>query len=393
MVCEKSPKFLMTGAGLKPSRICLVLILSLMAMISSACTGTGANSETGPPRVALTPELKNLLGPDDGYAVALMYGADLNGSLDDCGCHAHPMGGLAWRMGYKEAFRALHQDVPALQIDAGHLFTSLVDGNGAPFPDTIEKNKWIMKGYQQSGFTVANLSYQETAYMPELFKKIGYDQRVKETPFIERLVTANLRANAPDLLQPKAYVIQEVSNKRTPKPLRIGFTGVTFGGAPSPNSGFVLDDPTESLKKVLAELHNKVDIVVVMAYAPTPDVEKLAQVPGIDILIGAQNGQGWAMEVKKIGTTSVVYTFGQTKQLGDLRVYLNPDGKVKEFKNHYVSLDKEIPKDPPSATLVADAKLAIETIQRQQSGTQGMLPAGPDVNSIPQVKVTPSPPK
>lgn len=362
---------------MKTSTFC-ALLLTVAVAFGTGCSRTGADNV--PARVNLSQELKNRLGPDDGYAFALMYGADVNGSLDDCGCKAHPMGGLAWRMGYHEGFRAQHADVPVLQLDAGHMFTDMGDGSGNLYPDTLEKNKWIVKGYGQAKFTAGNLSRHELPYLPEILKKSGYDARAAEFPFIERLVSANIRTTFPDLMTPKPFLIEEVNAKRAGKTVRLGITGVAFGGPAPANSGYTIEDPTESLKKVVSDLRGKVDLVVVMAYGRPEEVEKLAEIPGIDVLIGAQSGQG-GTELKKIGATSVVYTFTQTKQLGDLRVYLTPDGKIKDLKNKSIVLDKEIPQDPEAVKMVADAKMSIEIKQREQSGTQGQLPAGPGLSS------------
>lgn len=370
---------------------CLALILSLGVLFSSACsTGASSTKETGPPRVELNQELKTKLGPDDGYALALMYGADLGGNLDDCGCKAHPMGGLAWRMGYKEGFRAMTPDVPALQLDAGHMFADAGSSDSGLFLDSIERNKWVLKGYGQAGFAAANVSARDAGYLPDIFKKTGFEDRVKELPFIEKLVSANVKTSGADLGQPKEYLIQEIDSKRAGKTVRVGITGVTTGTAPA-WTGCVIESPTEALKRVVGELRGKSDLVVVMAYAQPQEVEKLAtDVPGIDVLIGAQSGMG-GKDVKKIGQTTVVYTFTQTKELGDLRVYFTPDGKVKDLKNKFVGLDKEIPKDPMAATIVADAKTAIETAQRAQMGTQGSMPVGPGI-STPQPAAQPATP-
>ncbi|HWP45085.1 MAG TPA: hypothetical protein VNO14_17715, partial [Blastocatellia bacterium] len=39
------------------------------------------------------------LGPDDGAALAILFGANMRGNLDLCDCN-YPRGGLARRVGY-----------------------------------------------------------------------------------------------------------------------------------------------------------------------------------------------------------------------------------------------------------------------------------------------------
>ena len=49
--------------------------------------------------------LKDRLGKDDGYAMTLFFSADIGGNLEVCGCPIRPLGGIARRLGYINAFR------------------------------------------------------------------------------------------------------------------------------------------------------------------------------------------------------------------------------------------------------------------------------------------------
>src|SRR5215510_7083709 len=89
----------------------LLLAASIALGACSKIGGLGAHASDGPPRVSFdTPEAKEKLGEDDGFQAAIFYGAELMGSIDDCGCPGHPQGGLPWRLGYTEGFRAAYPD-------------------------------------------------------------------------------------------------------------------------------------------------------------------------------------------------------------------------------------------------------------------------------------------
>ncbi len=342
-------------------------------VFSSACSSSASTTKTQP---AVSPALANLVGKDDGYAFSLMYGADVQGNLNDCGCPKHPQGGLAWRMGYVDGFKAVSPDAPAIQVDAGRIFATTVNVL-QPYDRT--RNNWVLKAYQQSGFAVANLSYYELPQLVELLVKPDVDVKKKEYPFIDKLVSANIKPARAEFSAPRPFLVETVTSKRAPKPIRLGFTGVTMAdpnpGA-TPNIGYTVEDPIESLKKTLPELRKESDVVVVLVYGEADLVQKVAALEGIDIIISAHNNGAAMMNVQKLGNASVVSAFQQTKQLGDLRFYLTADGKIKELKNSLPILDKEIPKNPAAEKLATDAQTAIEESQKSAMNAP-QVPAGP----------------
>src|SRR5437868_1035942 len=103
------------------------------------------------------------------------------------------MGGLARRVSYIKAFRhRSNGEVPALFLDAGNLFTDDKFNNDQLPPETLAKDKWVMKGYGEFHQDAANISFADLPYVAELLKKDGYNQRVNENPFIKRLISANV---------------------------------------------------------------------------------------------------------------------------------------------------------------------------------------------------------
>lgn len=72
-------------------KISLFILLSFVAAISFFQFGCSNDSETpddGDVSVNFDindPNLKKALGDDDGYALAILYGADIHGSLETCG--------------------------------------------------------------------------------------------------------------------------------------------------------------------------------------------------------------------------------------------------------------------------------------------------------------------
>ena len=103
------------------------------------------------------------------------------------------MGGLARRVSYIKAFnQRSNMEVPTLVVDAGNLFTDdRFAGDHLP-AEVMTKNQWVVKGYADFHQDVANISFNDLPYIAELFKKDGYEKRLDEYPFINKLVSANI---------------------------------------------------------------------------------------------------------------------------------------------------------------------------------------------------------
>jgi hypothetical protein len=328
-------------------------------------------------------KFKERMGSDDGYAFTVFYGADTHGSLENCGCPHNPMGGLAWRISYMKAFKQRsNKEVPMLFVDAGNLFTDDRYQGGSLPQEVLIKNRWVVKGYGDFLTDAANLCFGDLPYAAELFKKEGFDERVKELPFIKKLVSANLHPERDDLQAPAPYVIREVSLKRglPGKKLRIGIVGFTQLKQGMGNqledayAGFKIEDPLAAAKRVLPELKQKTDIIVALAYMSQGQAQALAtQNPEIDSIIGAQQING-TDEPQHFNSATIVYSYNQTKYLGELRYYLKPDGKIENQINRHVGLDKEIPEDPAALAMVNAARDEF-TAEQKKSAQQSALSA------------------
>lgn len=73
----------------KISLMVIVVFVAALALIHNGCSRTGG-SDSGDRDDSLSfdindAKLKERLAEDDGYAFAIMYGADVHGSLETCG--------------------------------------------------------------------------------------------------------------------------------------------------------------------------------------------------------------------------------------------------------------------------------------------------------------------
>jgi 2',3'-cyclic-nucleotide 2'-phosphodiesterase (5'-nucleotidase family) len=290
------------------------------------------------------------------------------------------MGGLARRVSYIKAFKhRSNLEVPTLFVDAGNIFTD-DRYNGVELPaEVMTKNKWVVKGYGEAHHDAANLSYPDLPYLAELFKKDGYDKRLEEYPFMQRLISANIRPVDDQHRTPLPYIIREITLKRSApgKKIRVAIIGLTEAKPSGPNgqkqdtiAGFKIEDPFAAAKKTIAELKGKADYIAVLAYMAQDGSQRLAsENPEIDTIIGARQVSSMD-DPQHYNRTTIVYAFTQTKYLGELRVYVRSDGTVENEINRYVALDSSIPDDANALETVTAAHTEFTSEQSKSAGAQ-----------------------
>jgi hypothetical protein len=356
-------------------RILAAAALAVMAVGLGACGGAGgagAHASDAPPRVAFdSPQAKEKLGQDDGFHAAIFYGAELMGSIDDCGCPGHPQGGLPWRLGYTEGFRSAYPDAGYLQVDAGNSMADLKDVSGKLYSDQNTKNEWVLKAFDRFNFDAANIAHQDLYFVSQFLKDGGaYDEAVKKYPVLARFVSANLQPVDPNagLVAPPPYVVRTMSGARIPGgSVRVAVVGLTENNPNLPqHTGFTVTAPDVALEKVLPKARSESDFVVVLYYAGPDAARALAQRFGdqVNVFVVAHPK---ARDAEPSFTTqsNIAFARYQTRQLGELR--LRFDGRnVASIENRYVTLDEQLPKDPIATEMAAEAKEAIKKAQEER---------------------------
>lgn len=321
--------------------------------------------------------LEDRLDRDDGYGIALFYSMGIRGNLEVCGCPIHPLGGVARRMGYINAFRKRSPDAAVLQVDAGYIFSDDMNLDGTDLrADAKLMNDWIVRANEVMGLDVVNLGFRDLLYAGSLLKP---DANLK--PEKSSLISANVKAAGPDRVSPAPYVIKIVTGKRLSQPVRIAFIGLS-DVAPDERkdqvakSGFVIDDPLTAARAALDEVRDKADVTVIVGYLKLQTVNKLAmRNPDLDLIIAAEE-RGIVFDPKQVNNTLVVYAAKETKHLGELRVYTDADGVVERFTARYVELDEIIPDDKQMAEITAGARKEIDVVQTRLAEEEAAVIAG-----------------
>jgi len=363
--------------------LCVTILMVAMSGCSGSSGGVGAHASDGPPRVTFESEgAKEKLGTDDGFQAAIFYGAELMGSIDDCGCPGHPQGGLPWRLGYTEGFRDAYPDAGYLQVDAGHSMSNGLDMNGKLHADQYVKNEWVLNALGKFNFDAANISHNDIYYLADFLKGGGvWEQAVAKYPMLARFVSANLVPDLPTsgLVAPPPYVVRTMTGKRlSGGALRVAFVGLTENNPVLPmQTGFRVVPAEVALEKVLPKARSESDLVCVLFYGAPDAADALAKrfIGKVDVFIVAHPR---AREKDPVlgGQYNIVYCKYQTRQLGELRMQF--DGTtLTSATNRYVTLDEQLPKDPVAEAMAAEAKESIRTAQEARFNASNPPPAAP----------------
>ncbi|MEP7270848.1 MAG: hypothetical protein ABI882_05060, partial [Acidobacteriota bacterium] len=195
--------------------------------------------------------IRDRLGADDGYGLVVFYSGDIHGNLEVCGCPIHPLGGVARRMGYINAFRKRSPEAATVLVDTGYIFSDDLDATGADLrPDARLMNDWIVRANEAMPLSIVNLSYRDLRYAAGL---LGPEAKLK--PEKSALISANVRTSEASRTNPAPYKIVTATSRRLKLPVRIAFIGLS-DIAPDEYkdgvgaSGFVIEDPLAAAKDI-----------------------------------------------------------------------------------------------------------------------------------------------
>jgi 2',3'-cyclic-nucleotide 2'-phosphodiesterase (5'-nucleotidase family) len=356
------------------------VIINLPANVTDVLARNPTPQTPQPPRKQEREELAKTPGPsgtlndrldkDDGYAIAIFISSGIHGSLEVCGCPIHPLGGVARRTGYIDAFRKRSPQTAIIQVDAGYIFSDEANAekNGLR-EDARLMDDWIIRANELMNLDIVNLSYRDLPYASSLLKT---DAKLK--PEKSALISSNIKlAAGPDdstRIAPAPYVIKEVAGGRLSKTVRIAFIGLSdlapdrFKDAVA-RSGFVIEDPLAAAKAALAEVHDKADVTAIVGFLSLPIINKLAKENDDLDLIIATDERGLALDPKQVNNALIVYASKETKHLAELRLYADAEGQIDRFTSRYIELDEIIPDDPKLAAITKEARKEIDVTQRR----------------------------
>lgn len=317
------------------------------------------SQETHPDNSSKEP-FEERLGTDDGAALAILFGANMRGLLELCDCN-FPRGGLARRIGYVEGFKKKFTQTPVIHLEAGFF---LADSSGYS-PPTMLQNEQVVRALGRWQVDVVNLGRYDLLYAQKLLMRDGLVARTAELPVIKNLISANGVFDS-EVAAPAPYIIKEVRGpriKNKSKRLRVGFIGLAEPIKPAEGRDATVTNILEAARRVVPQVRKKCDLLVIVAHSSHKlALQIAAENPEADIVIA---GNAEAMyKPRQVGNTMVVCAAPGNTQQGDLRIYIDEQGR-KSYKFMSMNLDSGVPADP-EATAYVETSLR-ERFQRGSS--------------------------
>jgi hypothetical protein len=262
---------------------------------------------------------------------------------------------LARRVNYIKSFKEKFNNVPTLLVDSGNLLSEDRTKHGDTRVDGVAKNEWMLKAQDQFRVDIVNLSAGDMSYLAKSFTKSEFARSSESQPVFKRFISANIKSDAKDFVNPPSFMVREIPQAHSSKPVRVAFIGLSEMSPTTP-SGFKIADPIESAKRVVPEVRRNAEIVIVLARLQTDVAARLArEVQGLDVII---TGTGEIFTPSfKLGETLLTFTPLETRMVGELRFYINAEGKLT-YRDRFISLDEGVADDAEALQLVSGAKEA-----------------------------------
>ena len=208
------------------------------------------------------------------------------------------------------------------------------------------QNDQFVRAYSRWPVDVVNLGRYDLIYAQKLLAREGLNERTQSHSFIKNVISANGIFGA-DVAAPAPYLIKEVTGPRITgkkKKLRIGFIGLA---EPIRPGGGVMDATVrnmyETARTLVPKARKECDVLVIVAHAELDGAMRLAREnPEVDVVI-AGNAEG-IFNPREVGHTMVVSAAPGNIQQGDLRLYLDKEGRIS-FKWRSTDLDTLVPID------------------------------------------------
>ncbi|AFL73869.1 5'-nucleotidase/2',3'-cyclic phosphodiesterase-like hydrolase [Thiocystis violascens DSM 198] len=278
-----------------------------------------------------------------GATVTLLHFNDFHGQLepdtDAASATGHPvgLGGLARLAATVARVRAENPDRPVLLLFAGDLLQGTVSSSlFLGIPDVILFNRM--------GVDAAVMGNHEFDYGQDVFRRLAGQA---DFPFL----SANIQTHPEPLPVQPSLVIDRPDS---PTVALLGLTTPELTTATHPRNavGVSVEDPVTVARRLVPELREQADLVVVLSHLGLTDDRRLAQaIPEIDLIVGGHNH--FVLEQPVLEGDVVIVQAGERGHwLGRLDLACR-EGRLERTAYRLLPMDASVPEDPEMATEVA----------------------------------------
>lgn len=277
--------------------------------------------------------------------ITIVYTGETHSLVTPCECVVSKDGGIARRA---HALDRVRRDgfTPTLVLDAGGQFggTAYDEYTEGPVVDR-ERTEVHLAACADMGYAAYAVGDEELQWGPEFLRRAA---EIGAAPFL----SANMGEEPAAASGVERYLITEVGG------VSIGVTAATPQdlyalGDPRQGLWAQVGDPIEGVSRVVQEMRDQVDLVVVLSHLGSDRTRLLAEsVPGVDIFINAHYRRPGGL-IDRVGDALIGEFNLEARALSQLD--LKVDGRaMAEYRLREIPLDPSVPDDPAQAQRVEE---------------------------------------
>lgn len=252
---------------------------------------------------------------DNQQPLVLIVSADTAGWITPCGCTANQSGGLPRRGDFLAKQRA---DSAVIYVDTGG-----APSGASPYDRT--KFEAILSGERAMNIAAHNIGRGEAELGGPYLREIS---RTHGVPF----VSCNVRDQEGQVAEPVRIV--ETAGRR------VALVGVLSESYSAPT--IEIDPPRDAILNAIRPLQEEFDILVVLAYLPTQELEELASgLPESHVIVGGPTGQ--SIVPRRIGPVWLGSATNKGKFI--VRFRIPPNGLSERWQGDVVELNESYQDD------------------------------------------------
>ena len=252
-----------------------------------------------------------ILLPIKNYAfsreVSIIFSGEELGNLEPCGCYEGQLGGISRRYSLIDFFRK--QKNVILPVSLGDLPKS------CSRQEEI-KLEILCRAIGEMGYVLHNLGEKDIEISPQILSFLSQTNGVS-------FLSSNVKIVAPFPIKINQYVIKECFD--LDHSFKIAFLGIL---SKSLISTYVLDyvnvtEPIKALKPLVKQLHDKVNLIVLLSHASLEESIKIAKLfPEIGLIITGHN-MDEPKEALYVNNTAIVSSGTSGKYIGIAKYSIN----------------------------------------------------------------------
>lgn len=287
----------------------------------------------------------------------IWFTCDTSGRIEPCGCFSGQFGGLT-----RVSSAIANAPGAALKLEIGNALAGLEDYQILQF-------KHLLEAEAKLGYQALNLGSREASLPAATLESLA-----KASPV--PLISANVLHAA--TREPVVEAFRVVNSGG----LRVGLIGIVQSVNTQPHPSVIIEDPAETLRRIIPIAQEKSDVLVCMAFTDEAGLEKIARdFYELPILLGGDVRQ----PMSSVGRTNQSWIFATTNQaraLAELHSTWDPKTKSLSPASGAISLmHDKIPEDPGIATFSKEYR---NEVRNALLKVDADLPGAE--NSIPGVK-------